>query len=339
LNLPGSDRKEVVVYKNSVNENIYHTLYDMLSVYATEATDVYFENNIFTNISGLFGGMYLFEVGNVFMINNTFTNSNDFNLNIYQLNCFGNVVIDGHYSEDIVSDPGSSYYLFLIYMSSSHFISVNDFTAKNITVDSQTLFGVIGNSDFSMTNSAFEAIRIGADGNMVNIDGPGTFELSGTTMTDISNMDNVNTANYMVRVNNMNLDSASDSSIDNVEVTNSSIGFLYLMSVRNAPPAPRILRISGVTLKNSEYAYPANLFNFERISTSEDFSIEMSQINFEDLSFTLGGNLIYMYSQFLNGVNLINSSARNIKGGSIHVEAFNKQNLTVPAKLSKVVSL
>jgi len=98
------------------------------------------------------------------------------------------------------------------------------------------------------------------------------------------------------------------------------------------------LKIEDISFSNCEFLNSAHLLNLERVFTREDFAIRMSHVNFEDLSFANGGYLIFMNSQIEKGVYLVDSSATNITGGSLYIEASNKQDLTVKAKFSKLYS-
>jgi len=318
---------------------MYKSLYNMYSTFSTVTTDIYLENNTFINVSGQYGVVHIFDAGNVSFINTTLVNSSDSFMHFFQVQRnFGNITIDGCHFENILSEPGSNYYYFRVSMPDGYFMSINDFTAKNVTLESEILFHLKGNVGFKMTNSSFESAKIGANSNLVSIDGIKTADISGVTMKDISSMHYENSAKYMIRINNLNLEGANNSTIEDIQVTDSSIGLLYLMSVRNTPPASKTLKIEDISFSNCEFLNSAHLLNLERVFTREDFAIRMSHVNFEDLSFANGGYLIFMNSQIEKGVYLVDSSATNITGSSLYIEASNKQDLTVKAKFSKLYS-
>jgi hypothetical protein len=78
---------------------------------------------------------------------------------------------------------------------------------------------------------------------------------------------------------------------------------------------------------------PKDLIDLSSIETQEDIYFTINNLTFHDLSFTLGGNLIKFGSQMKNPLVIVNSIVTNIKGGSIHLEALNKQDLSTTAKM------
>ena len=107
----GSNRREIIIFQNNHHENIQDSIYAMFDVYLQPNVEVYLTNNTFDNISGLFGGAYIYNSGPVEMRNNTFMSSTNFGYSMIAFeSTSGNVTIDGLYFEDLVSSGFSSEY-------------------------------------------------------------------------------------------------------------------------------------------------------------------------------------------------------------------------------------
>jgi hypothetical protein len=61
----------------------------------------------------------------------------------------------------------------------------------------------------------------------------------------------------------------------------------------------------------------------------------LEQIGWEEISFRLGGRLLNVGAQIGGGVSVKDSWVKKVTGGDVIVEAYNKQNLTVTAKLGR----
>jgi len=74
----GGDRREIINYKNNVHENIESSIYSMFDVYLQPNVEVNIKNNTFINISGLYGGFYIYNTGNIDMSDTFFINTTNF---------------------------------------------------------------------------------------------------------------------------------------------------------------------------------------------------------------------------------------------------------------------
>ena len=215
-------------------------------------------------------------------------------------------------------------------------MTLNDFRVNNTEVNSQNLVYIDTYIDeLVVTNSIFSTIKVGGSTSLFAITSVKMLQMSTIQFSQISSSSADDSGNYMINIGAIDLSSEVDSTIQNCQVSQTTIGFLNFASITNEPTQPRQLEVMDVEVTNSQYPIPVDIFNFERISTAQDFTIRMTRIHFESLSFRLGGNLINMQALISNGLVVIDSTASDITGGSMNVEAFNKQNLAVPAKLSK----
>ena len=140
--------------------------------------------------------------------------------------------------------------------------------------------------------------------------------------------------NKMIDIGTLYLASSDNSTIQNIDVSNSTIGLFTIDGVTESPKETRLLTVSNIAYTNSNFVNAVTLMNIEGVQTTEDFMISATNLEFNTLSFTLGGYLINMQSQMTNSFVIDDSSASNIIGGSIKAEAFNKQDTSVTSKLT-----
>ena len=81
----GSDRNEIFIYENNTHEDIVSNIYAMLDIYIQPNTKIFMNNNKYVNISGLYGGAYIYYAGEISITNTTFINSTDFGSGIITL--------------------------------------------------------------------------------------------------------------------------------------------------------------------------------------------------------------------------------------------------------------
>jgi hypothetical protein len=90
----------------------------------------------------------------------------------------------------------------------------------------------------------------------------------------------------------------------------------------NTPEGSLVFKIKEISIQNSQYEFSSNLIVMNKIETYEDFQIDISNLHFDNLNFTRGGNLLQIQQHVTNGVVISNSSATNIKGGSFYFKSL-----------------
>ena len=335
--IQGSDRVEIIQLQNSQIKDIYHAVTPPFIVFLGGTADLYLYNNTFDDVSTGIGSFAVSEARSVVMSNNTFSNSSGYGFSLIEIQyTYGNITIDGLYFDNIQSTDVGVYYTLHVLALGGSSVIVNDFRTTNSDLSLQDLLSIEGASyDLFISDSSIENSKVATGSSMFSIGSARRFNISNISFLNIESSSPDDSDNYMISISNLDLSSSDDSIIQNISVESSTIGFLNFVSIANTPTQPKQFEVMDISISNSQYPIPVEIFNFERISMAEDFTIQMTRIHFESLSFRLGGNLINMQALISNGLVVTDSTASDITGGSMNVEAFNKQNLTIPAKLSK----
>ena len=131
----------------------------------------------------------------------------------------------------------------------------------------------------------------------------------------------------------MQLTKPVDSSLKNIYISNTEIGLFSLVNIIGSTTEPRLVTVKNFTYIDTNFSSQVSILDFSKIQTTQDFQIQLSQLSFSNLSFALGGDLINIQSQLSKGVVVQDLYISNTISGNIRVEAFNKSNTDLPAKL------
>ena len=331
----GSDRNEIIIYENNYHENIIASIYPMFNVYVQQNTEIRFINNTFANVSGVYGCVYISNAKVVSMTDNTYVNSTNFGLSFTGFQQIASVIIDGYHIENVVSSGTFDEYIFYMYLDKESDLTVTGLNLTNTELNLQSLIYLDGPvNKVTISNSICENVKVGSDIAMFALTEVYIVSVDNLIFKNIQSSSDSDSNNKMIDIGTLYLSSSDNSTIQNIDVSNSTIGFFTLGSVAESPAETRTLTVSNVAYTNSNFINPVTLMNIEGVQTTEDFIISATNLEFNTLSFTLGGYLINMQSQMTDSFVIADSSASNIIGGSIKAEAFNKQDTSITSKVT-----
>ena len=245
------------------------------------------------------------------------------------------VTLDGIHIENVVATGTPVDYFFYINLveGSDFILNRLNFTNNEVNVQPMVYLDLPLNK-VSISNSVFKNVKVGSDTAMFMLTKLNIVYIDNLEFINVQSSSDTDNDNSMIDIRTLSLASSENSVIKNIDVSNSITNLFTLGGVSDVPPEARILTISNVTYSNSNFINPVTLINIEGVQTNEDFKIDANNLQFSTLSFKLGGYLINMQSQMANSFTITDSSASNIIGGSIKVEAFNKQDSSIRAKLA-----
>lgn len=177
----------------------------------------------------------------------------------------------------------------------------------------------------TITDSYFENISIGSELAILSTGDVHKIDFSNMTFHQISADTDDDEHNFMIRVNSIDLDHAYDSYMNNITITESYIGFLDFDGIVGSSDISTHLYVSNVTYKDSYLKISRDLFKFDHLESTEDFTFVFDSLTFTNLTFEQPTNIFICQLQTTNGVILQNSLFSNIHSGKVHIEAFNKQ--------------
>ena len=335
--IEGSDRTEIIHFSNNYIENIVDNIYAVMETYLQPNTQLFIDSNYFVSVSGMFGGLLISDSGYAIITNNTYINSTNFGFAIVEFNNVDGALVDGLYIDNVVATGDNSENVIYALLTETSELTLNNIVISNSEINNQKLIYLdTFIQSFILTNSIFRNITVTSGISLINIDSSITLNFNNITFSDVHGDSSNSVNSYGVLLTNFDLSGDQNSTITNIKMSNSLIGFLSFYSVSNSPPDTRLLSINNVEYLNWDFKSKYDLIVFGGIVTSENFQIQLSNIIFQNVSFYFGGNLIYFESQIANQIVMSDSYATNVTGGSILIEAFYKNNLALPASVKLI---
>ena len=160
----GSDRTEIIIYENNYLENIVDSIYGMFDVYLHPNVQIFFNNNTFVGISGLFGGSYIYNSGEISMKDNIYINSSNFGAGMMNFVNTQSVNIDGLMIENVQGTGTSEDNGLNFKVNEGSNITISNLKVTNTNMGIQNLIyvGTLINK-FTLINSIIESATLSSN--------------------------------------------------------------------------------------------------------------------------------------------------------------------------------
>ena len=158
--------------------------------------------------------------------------------------------------------------------------------------------------------------------------------LSNITFFNITQTDPEDTSNSMIDIGGMDFNTTGSFAINQVYAYNSSISFLNLRDIiKTNITNNTALPISNIGYSNSTFQNYDRIINFKNIEIDSKLQLQISNILMSNITFVKGGNLILFQQQTKVPMIVTNSLFKNIFGGGLQFNAYNKNNLTLTTNI------
>ena len=325
-----------VKYINNRHMNIVDSYYSMLNAYTTPLTDVWIQNNLFHNVSGVNGAVVIITAKNFVVENEIYEDSTNFGSNAYAFQEVNSVTMR-NITISNVNGTGTSTdnYLYMV-INNGGFVDIDDWKFVNSATGLQAGIqteGVL--SRLTIKNSKFENIKTGNKNTIISTGEFKHFEMTNTTFSSIESEHSTDEKNFMITIGNINLDDSKSSKIEDVSIELSKISFLLFNTITGNPTKEVNFNINNVKFSNCNYSYiiEKNLIQFGNLETQADITFSIENLEFNSISFKNKGNLLKFEQQIKNPLVLNNIVIKNVDHGIIHIESANKQRLEVETKV------
>jgi hypothetical protein len=237
----GSDRNEIIIFENNVMENVQSSIYAMFDVYIQPNTQIFLTNNTFRNISGLYGGVYIYNAGEVQLSNNRFYSSTDFGFGLMSFEeVWGDVTINGLTIENVISTGSSAEYFIYFYLHDNHNLSITGLSVTDSEVNQQPLVYIRDSVNvFTLQNSSLSSIKVGPSTSIFTITSAHSVSISSITFSSISSSTSDSAADSII---SLALSPAASSTIEAIQVTSTSVGLLSFTSLQSSAVSSLALR-------------------------------------------------------------------------------------------------
>lgn len=179
----------------------------MFDIYLQPNTEVYFTNNTYVNISGLFGGAYIYNTDKVYMTGNTILNSTNFGFGLISFEETGSVTIDDFLISNVVASGTSAEYILYVLITNGEDLYINKLKMVDSEVNEQSLVYLNGPvTNFTLKNSTFENVLVGSEISMFTLTEVYFVTISDLIFTGIDKSDSSDTDNFMINIGTLHLD-------------------------------------------------------------------------------------------------------------------------------------
>ena len=317
-------RKMKINIFNSRMVNIVQNVYQVLSWSFSSITNISIENTTITDVTTQQGVAVMDTMNSVALLNSNFYNFSNFGNNLFYFLNVENVIIQGLSMVNINATGELSDHIFLFDIINRGTVSVSSIYVKNVDIGLQAGFYFNGLlSKASYNDLYFEHVYIGSNNRMLSTGEFKTIEINNLTLIDTYDQYDSDINNYMLVLDTINLNNATNSSVKNIFIQTSSVNFIKMKSVVGSTSTPIYMDFQNITYKDCVLNFQESLITFSNIETQEQFYAVFDQVSFSNMSFTSGGYLIYFGQQTLTQTILSNMVFSNIFSGGIHLEAHN----------------
>ena len=151
-----------------------------------------------------------------------------------------------------------------------------------------------------------------------------TVEINNITCIDVNGQYVSDTTNYILIIDIINLNSATNSSISNIFIQSSTANLLKMQSVVGSTVTPVYMNFQNITYRDSYIKLKQSFIIFSNVESQEQFYTVFDLVTFNNLTFRSGGYLMDFGHQTLTQVVVSNLVFTNVFAGTIHLEASYK---------------
>ena len=321
-------------YSNNRHKDIILNLYQVLLIFGSQNLDVALANNTFTNFSGQNGIIKIDLANSISFSNSSFTGSSNTGGPLLFFSDFMSSTLTGlTISNSSISLNTITHFIYLN-VTEKGTISIDSLIFNDISLGVQSGIKVDGQTDnIVISNSSFGNVSIGTNSELISTGKFNFINFFGLNFSHIINQYSTDYGGYIISIDSYEVCGMMSSTINNVLVDNSSIGFIYFGRAVGQTNTPVNFNLKNITVINSIYLSKVSIFTISNIILQQDFNIIIQHLNFENLNFVKGGLLLHFTHQMKHPIVISDLSVINISNGGILIEAANKMALQFESKV------
>ena len=139
-------------------------------------------------------------------------------------------------------------------------------------------------------------------------------------------MDENDDSSTFLDVSSINIESTSAMVISELNFINSTLSFSNIQNIMGSSTELKTLIINGISFTDTYFPNSRTLMSFEDIFTESNFTMQLSQIKFENIQFESTGILINFEHQLIHTVVTAGLTVNNVSSGVINVMTHNTNN-------------
>ena len=330
-------RQIMIVSDNNTYQNISNNLYALNMAYVTINTELQISNNVYLNVSGLQEALYSEMASKVIIQNEVSQETSHFGSSLYSIKNIDNLTLSNITIDNVSEDGNNDNHYIDVHANDNATVNIDTLIVMNTDIGLQRLIYTIGViHTFSMSNSLFYNITIGESNYLLSKGEFHHVQISNLTFTNITSESSEDTDMYMIMIENINLDQATQAStITDINVVSSNIG-LFLMKSVTGSASQAMLNISNISYMDSTFNSHTSLFDFTDMDSQQNLTVTIDNLSLSNLNFTQKGKLFNFRHQLLNQIIIQNSNINNIDSGHISVGSSDNYNNDNKSKVKLV---
>jgi hypothetical protein len=320
-------RMAYVEYTHGLHENMYMMAYSTMFFTCNANTDIYIAHNEYYNSSGLKGILYSHGSNTITVEHELYADSLDFGFATYAISQTNEITLRNitHRNTNATGSP-ADYYIYTS-INDGGDITVEDLVFEDLNTGFQNSFFNDGFVNYlTMLNFTYRNVIVGTGSSLMDTGSFSVLQMEDFEFDTITNQTPDDEDNLMIRVGDINLDSAENSFITNIHVTNSEIDLILLSSVSGVTSESISLIFTNINYENSTIDGIRDLIIFRGIQSLQDFTFIIQDCIFSNVAFANKGSIFSFTHQLANSLILKNTVFQNITSGMIFIESDNKQN-------------
>lgn len=316
-------------------KNITNSIEPLVDIIGSSKTSLVLSNSNIQDAS-LLGSVYsIYSVGSISFQTVSLTNITDFGKALIEISSGTTVALSGVTISSCSSKSESKlHYIYIQTKQAIADVSLANLNFMLTNVKNRKSIRVVTSSQFSLTNSQFSDVDVGAENSLISLDSLTQLNMNGVNFTKINSIISGDNTNKMLEFMNLNASMSTDLLINNVIVSNSKISFIYLDRVVGTLGKTKTFTISNFQYKDSVFLDKNDLLTFTKMDLSDNFTISINGLTFSNITFPYSGNILLIQQQLMNTMTITNMSAKNIKNGYVHIETLNPQNTLLPTRVA-----
>jgi hypothetical protein len=184
------------------------------------------------------------------------------------------------------------------------------------------------NSTLSLNNFYVHDVGLSGGISMLMIGNIANAQIQNLTFENVNPSDPTDTTNYLIDFDEV---SPTFDSVYTVSDVNMNMCSVSLFTMRTSEVASTVgiqLTMSDVTVQNLNYPFDDDIIVFSNILSDALIQITLDNMNFDNIIFERGGNLMVLRNQQDQNLEITNSQFSNIQNAGITLQAFDATETT-----------
>lgn len=319
-------RKIILTYSNNIHTDIFKSIYSVPLIFTTRLTTLIMQNNIYTNVSTYFGAVYSSKTDTILFENNYYSDSEVIGSGTFTFLSTNSILIR-NITHNNVHGPTKF---------STPFISVSvkdggNFTAENVkfeNLDFHTSQSILVDGDldsYELSGMNYTDVKVGNGNSVIEFKSFKHISISDCIFDGVRSSSSRDENNRMVSMGEINLETFRNSTIQNIQISNSEIGFILFDSLTGVTSEDHSFVLRNISYSDSFFLNIRELFKFSGMQTDQNFKVIFEDNLFKNITFVNQGSLLMLAQQLKDELIIRNTVVEDVVSGMIEIEPINNK--------------